>query len=282
MTYQELIGLATQIRDNSTAASNTAELVGSTVLAVIQYFLVRSGSAAIDAEVQQALELIDQAGTTATGSINTAKENALDAISEAIEGLEVHYDIETDKGTVKDVQLKDGDGNKLMPKTDAEIVEYTDDDGNKKSGAYEFLQLDNVRKSFLNNNREYASFRKGKYYLPTGALTNSANGFYTTKIPVLDKKDLKIIFKLNLSSAGCCVLFFDSSKNLIPTLNILGGTSRNGIPSMVDLSDEIYDDVAYVAFSHYGSGEHYAFLTTESNITDVCKPNIRKYVSSAS
>lgn len=119
MTYKELIDLATQIRDNSTAASNTAELVGSTVLAVIQYFQVRSGSAAIDAEVQQALELIDQAGTTATGSINTAKEDALDAIAEAIEGLEVHYDIETDKGAVKDVQLKDGSGNKLMPRTDA-------------------------------------------------------------------------------------------------------------------------------------------------------------------
>ena len=37
MTYQELINLATQIRDNSAAASNTAELVGSTVLAVIQF-----------------------------------------------------------------------------------------------------------------------------------------------------------------------------------------------------------------------------------------------------
>lgn len=127
MTYQELIDLATQIRDNSTAASNTAELVGSTVLSVIQYFQVRSGTAAIEAEVQQALELIDQAGTTATGSINTAKEDALDAIDEAIEGLEVHYDIETDKGAVKDVQLKDGQGNKLMPKTNAEVVDsYTE------------------------------------------------------------------------------------------------------------------------------------------------------------
>lgn len=91
MTYQELIDLATQIRDNSTAASNTAELVGSTVLAVIQYFQVRSGTAAIDAEVQQALELIDQAGTTATGSINTAKDDALDAIAEAIEGINITY-----------------------------------------------------------------------------------------------------------------------------------------------------------------------------------------------
>lgn len=93
MTYQELINLATQIRDNSAAASNTAELVGSTVLAVIQYFQVRSGSAAIDAEVQQALELIDQAGTTATGSINTAKEDALDAINEAIQGIDITYKV---------------------------------------------------------------------------------------------------------------------------------------------------------------------------------------------
>lgn len=141
MTYQELIGLATQIRDNSTAASNTAELVGSTVLAVIQYFQVRSGSAAIDAEVQQALELIDQAGTTATGSINTAKEDALEAIAEAIEGLEVHYDIETDKGTVKDVQLKDGSGNKLMPITyyDYDVSANNPTAGPNNDGKFESL-----------------------------------------------------------------------------------------------------------------------------------------------
>lgn len=249
-----------------------------------------SVSAATQGEIQEAIQQLEttlddlqeaeaRAVSDAQAAIGESKEDALDAIEEAIEGLEVHYDIETDKGATKDVQLKDGQGNKLMPKTDAEVVEFTDDDDNKKSGEYKFLQLDNVRKSFLNNNREYAYFRQGKYYLPSGALTNSANGFYTTKIPVLDKKDLKIIFKLNMASAGCAVLFFDSSKTLISTLNISGGTSRNGIPSMVDLSDEIYDDVAYVAFSHYGSGEHYAFLTAESNITDVGKLNIRKYVS---
>lgn len=163
MTYQELIGLATQIRDNSTAASNTAELVGSTVLSVIQYFQVRSGSAAIDAEVQQALELIDQAGTTATGSINTAKEDALEAISEAIEGLEVHYDIETDKGSVKDVQLKDGQGNKLMPMTDENNI-----------------------------NEEYL-----KYLLADVRTVESQSSYYITNIfTALDKnKDYRVVVK---------------------------------------------------------------------------------------
>lgn len=51
------------------------------------------------------------------GDIEEAKQEALDAIAEAIQGLNIYYTIETDKGTVKDVQLKDGQGNKLLPKT---------------------------------------------------------------------------------------------------------------------------------------------------------------------
>ena len=60
------------------------------------------------------------------GDIEEAKQEALDAIAEAIQGLNIYYTIETDKGAVKDVQLKDGLGNKLMPKTDAEVVEGLD------------------------------------------------------------------------------------------------------------------------------------------------------------
>ena len=51
------------------------------------------------------------------GDIEEAKQEALAAIAEAIQGLNIYYTIETDKGTVKDVQLKDGQGNKLMPIT---------------------------------------------------------------------------------------------------------------------------------------------------------------------
>lgn len=60
------------------------------------------------------------------GDIEEAKQEALDAIVEAIQGLNIYYTVEKDKGTVKDVQLKDGSGNKLMPKTDAEIVDVVD------------------------------------------------------------------------------------------------------------------------------------------------------------
>ena len=81
-------------------------------------------------EIEQArddaLSRIGTAGSEAESNVNLAKEDALDAIAEAIEGLEVHYDIETDKGAAKDVQLKDGQGNKLMPRTDAECVEGLD------------------------------------------------------------------------------------------------------------------------------------------------------------
>ena len=72
-------------------------------------------------EIEQARDdALNQIGTAeneAKSNVSLAKEEALDAIEEAIEGLEVHYDIETDKGATKDVQLKDGHGNKLLPKT---------------------------------------------------------------------------------------------------------------------------------------------------------------------
>ncbi len=56
------------------------------------------------------------------GDIEEAKQEALAAIAEAIQGLNIYYTIETDKGTVKDVQLKDGQGNKLMPKTSTDGI----------------------------------------------------------------------------------------------------------------------------------------------------------------
>lgn len=57
------------------------------------------------------------------GDIEEAKQEALDAIAEAIQGLNIYYTIETDKGATKDVQLKDGQGNKLMPRTGESNVE---------------------------------------------------------------------------------------------------------------------------------------------------------------
>lgn len=78
-------------------------------------------------EIEQARDdALNQIGTAkseAESNISLEKEEALDAIAEAIEGLEVHYDIETDKGATKDVQLKDGQGNKLMPRTTYENLE---------------------------------------------------------------------------------------------------------------------------------------------------------------
>lgn len=93
-----------------------------------------SVSAATKSEIQEAIQQLEttlddlqeaeaSAVSDAQAAIGESKEDALEEIAQAIENLEVHYDIETDKGTVKDVQLKDGNGNKLMPKTEAECVE---------------------------------------------------------------------------------------------------------------------------------------------------------------
>ena len=56
------------------------------------------------------------------GDIEEAKQEALDAIAEAIQGLNIYYTIETDRGAAKDVQLKDGQGNSLMPKTTTDRI----------------------------------------------------------------------------------------------------------------------------------------------------------------
>ncbi len=92
-----------------------------------------SVSAATQSEIQESIQQLEttledlqeaeaSAVSDAQAAIGESKEDALEEIAQAIENLEVHYDIETDKGTVKDVQLKDGQGNKLMPKTGEEQV----------------------------------------------------------------------------------------------------------------------------------------------------------------
>ena len=92
-----------------------------------------SVSAATQSEIQEAIQQLEttlddlqeaeaSAVSDAQAAIGESKEDALEEIAQAIENLEVHYDIETDKGAVKDVQLKDGQGNKLMPRTTTENV----------------------------------------------------------------------------------------------------------------------------------------------------------------
>ncbi len=93
-----------------------------------------SVSAATQSEIQEAIQQLEttlddlqeaeaSAVSDAQAAIGESKEDALEEIAQAIENLEVHYDIETDKGAVKDVQLKDGQGNKLMPRTKFKNIE---------------------------------------------------------------------------------------------------------------------------------------------------------------
>ena len=70
---------------------------------------------------------IEQLIEDGIAAIGLAKNDALDAIDEAIEGLNIYYDIESESGTTKDIQLKDGNGNLLMPKSDAEQTTYDND-----------------------------------------------------------------------------------------------------------------------------------------------------------
>ena len=110
---QEQLDVATdQIFDAKDVAVGQAE----TAITAAKDVAVGQAEAAVEAAKDAAVSAADAA-------IGESKENALDAIAEAIEGLEVHYDIETDKGTVKDVQLKDGQGNKLMPRTETKAPE---------------------------------------------------------------------------------------------------------------------------------------------------------------
>lgn len=93
--------------------------------------------------------------------IEQAKQEALDAIAEAIQGLNIYYTIETDKGAVKDVQLKDGNGNNLMPRTKAEVISIN-----------------------IIHNDEYIGFVAGKCWLPAGLSTTSHYSAHTDLIEV--------------------------------------------------------------------------------------------------
>ena len=93
--------------------------------------------------------------------IEEAKQEALAAIAEAIQGLNIYYTIETDKGAVKDVQLKDGQGNKLMPRTKAEVI-----------------SIDII------HNNEYKGFVAGQYWLPAGLSVDSHFSAHTDLIEV--------------------------------------------------------------------------------------------------
>ena len=79
------------------------------------------------------------------GDIEEAKQEALAAIAEAIQGLNIYYTIETDKGTVKDVQLKDGQGNRLMPITsnDNDVKENFNDLGHRHGLDFSNYTLEN-------------------------------------------------------------------------------------------------------------------------------------------
>lgn len=161
-------------------------------------------TAAKNAAVSQAEDAVvaakDAAVSAAETAIGESKENALDAIAEAIEGLEVHYDIEEDKGTVKDVQLKDGQGNSLMPKTKLEMV-----------------AIDKLRETL------YTGFIAGKFWLPDGLTENSHFSAHTDLFEV-KQGDVIIVenYRIYASATGggaFCAIY--------PTNEGTGGTRYN-------------------------------------------------------
>lgn len=170
-----------------------------------------SVSAATQGEIQEAIQQLEttlddlqeaeaSAVSDAQAAIGESKEDALDAIEEAIEGLEVHYDIETDKGAVKDVQLKDGQGNKLMPRTKAEVI-----------------SIDII------HNNEYKGFVAGQYWLPAGLSATSHFSAHTDLIEV-KQGDVIIVenYRTYASATGggpFCAIY--------PTNEGTGGTRYN-------------------------------------------------------
>ena len=133
--------------------------------------------------------------------IEQAKQEALDAIAEAIQGLNIYYTIEEDKGAVKDVQLKDGQGNKLMPRTKAEVI-----------------SIDII------HNNEYKGFVAGQYWLPAGLTSTDSHFSAHTDLIEVKQGDVIIVenYRTYASATGggpFCAIY--------PTNSGEGGTRYN-------------------------------------------------------
>lgn len=161
MTYDQIKELIDAFRTETQADSITPDTLGQLIQKILDYAsdegVIKSGLQELIDKRDDALNQIGTAESEAKSNVSLAKEDALDAIEEAIEGLEVHYDIESDKGAVKEVQLKDGQGNRLMPQTDAEVVDVNNS------------TLDKVISSVIADNKEikYKELAEniGRYYI---------------------------------------------------------------------------------------------------------------------
>ena len=177
-----------------------------------------SVSASTQSEIQEAIQQLEttlddlqeaeaSAVSDAQAAIGESKEDALEEIAQAIENLEVHYDIEEDKGTVKDVQLKDGQGNKLLPKTDAEVV-------NVQFNAQTKTLPDRLKEmSFIKKlNIDEGSSTIG--YISTGGVWTTSTYNVGTLFDVSDYVGMKVIVQKNDELDNVRIAFL---QNFIPT-----------------------------------------------------------------
>lgn len=176
MTYDQIKELIDAFRTETQADSITPDTLGQLIQKILDYAsdegVIKSGLQELIDTRDDALNRIGTAESEAKSNVSHAKEDALDAIEEAIEGLEVHYDIETDKGAVKDVQLKDGNGNRLMPRTKAEVI-----------------SIDII------HNNEYKGFVAGQYWLPAGL--TSVDSHYSAHTDLIEVKQGDVIIVEN-------------------------------------------------------------------------------------
>ena len=118
-TYTDLIALAEQIRTAQAESSNTAELVGSTLKAVIEYIRTAVAEADYDNIVATIRQHLQAALDEISSSTSQADTSIADALTEAIEEIEqakagIDLDYQTIEG--KEVQLTDEQGNPLYPR----------------------------------------------------------------------------------------------------------------------------------------------------------------------
>ena len=125
MTYDQIKELIDAFRTETQADSITPDTLGQLIQKILDYAsdegVIRGGLQELIDTRDDALNRIGTAESEAKSNVSLAKEDALDAIEEATQVLVKFTPISGEK-----VQLKDVQGNRLMPKTDAEVVDVVD------------------------------------------------------------------------------------------------------------------------------------------------------------
>lgn len=101
---------------------------------------------------------------------------------------------------------------------------------------------------------DFSLSQKGVYNLNGAVISTSGNNYHTVLQPTAGNRWLW--YATRMGTAGMAVAFFDSERNFLRDVSIIG-TAQNFQRGVVDLSLDKYASVAYVSISFYNTNDTY-------------------------